>query len=119
VEAACRQAGTNGWCCNIIQPDPDDHGPDGINIHDWDDDGDLDLFVNYEEGNYSRLYFNPGREDVRKLWSEYVEFKHGKCEDSGMGDLDGDGDIDYIANGGWVYFNPGSPRCVMPPSGRR
>ncbi|NQV35286.1 MAG: VCBS repeat-containing protein, partial [Phycisphaeraceae bacterium] len=25
----------------------------------------------------------------------------------GMGDLDNDGDMDYIANGGWVYFNPG------------
>jgi len=101
--------GPRGWPCNIIQPDPEDHGPDGANIHDWDDDGDLDLFVNYEEGKYSRLYFNPGRKDVRKSWSEYVEFKHGKCEDSGMGDLDGDGDIDYIANGGWVYFNPGTP----------
>jgi hypothetical protein len=21
--------------------------------------------------------------------------------------LDNDGDVDYIANGGWVYFNPG------------
>jgi arylsulfatase A-like enzyme len=100
--------GPSGWRCNIIQPDPEDHGPDGVNIHDWDDDGDLDLFVNYEEGKYSRLYFNPGKTDVRKIWSEYVEFKHGKCEDSGMGDLDGDGDLDYIANGGWIYFNPGT-----------
>ena len=33
-----------------------------------------------------------------------------KCEDSGIGDLDDDGDVDYIANGGWIYFNPGSDK---------
>ena len=101
------EPGPSGWRCHVIQPDPEDHGPDGINIHDWDGDGDLDLFVNYEEGKYSRLYFNPGDDTVRDIWSEYTELKHGKCEDSGIGDLDNDGDIDYIANGGWVYFNPG------------
>ncbi|MFT5472591.1 MAG: hypothetical protein ACI856_000910 [Kiritimatiellia bacterium] len=99
--------GANGWRCNVVQADPEDHGPDGINIHDWDCDGQLDLFVNYEEGKYSRLYFNPGKHAVRDPWPDFVEFTHGNCEDSGMGDLDNDGDIDYIANGGWVYFNPG------------
>ena len=101
------KAGPSGWRCNVIQPDPKDAGPDGINLHDWDGDGDLDVFVNYEEGAYSRLYFNPGKAKLRDLWSDYIEFKHGKCEDSGIGDLDNDGDIDYIANGGWIYFNPG------------
>ncbi|MCH2211751.1 MAG: VCBS repeat-containing protein [Fuerstiella sp.] len=101
------EPGASRWRCHVVQPDPEDHGPDGINIHDWDGDGDLDLFVNYEEGSYSRLYFNPGGDTVRDIWSEYTELKHGQCEDSGMGDLDNDGDIDYVANGGWVYFNPG------------
>jgi hypothetical protein len=99
--------GPTGWRTHVIQPDSSDHGPDGINFHDWDKDGDIDVFVNYEEGKYSRLYFNPGREKLRQLWPEWIEFRHGKCEDSGIGDLDNDGDIDYIANGGWVYFNPG------------
>lgn len=100
--------GPSGWRVNVIQPDPENHGPDGFNHHDWDGDGDLDVFVNFEEGGYSRLYFNPGKSRIRELWTDYIELeRHGKCEDSGIGDLDNDGDIDYIANGGHVYFNPG------------
>ena len=109
------KAGPTGWRCHVVQPDPEDHGPDGINVHDWDGDGDSDLFVNFEEGGYSRLYFNPGSKNVRKVWLEFIEFNHGKCEDSGIGDLDADGDTDYVANGGWIYFNPGK-RQVRDPS---
>ena len=102
------KTGPDGWRVHVIQPDPQDHGPDGFNYHDWDGDGDLDVFVNFEEGGYSRLYFNPGKEKIRGLWTDYIELeRHGKCEDSGIGDLDQDGDIDYVANGGHVYFNPG------------
>jgi hypothetical protein len=101
------KAGPSGWRCHVIFPDPRNDGPDGINLHDWNGDGHLDVFSNAEEGAYSRLYFNPGPGKVRDLWDDYVEFRHGKCEDSGMGDLDNDGDMDYIANGNWIYFNPG------------
>lgn len=99
--------GEDGWSCHTIHPDPEDNGPDGINLHDWDGDGHLDVLSNAEEGAFSRLYFNPGPDQVRSVWNDYIEFAHGKCEDSGIGDLDGDGDPDYVANGGWVFFNPG------------
>ena len=99
--------GPSGWRCNVIQADPNDHGPDGFNFHDWDGDGNLDVFVNFEEGGYSRLYFNPGREKIREPWTDFIEMeRHGKCEDSSIGDLDNDRKIDYIANGGHIYFSP-------------
>lgn len=110
------QAGPNGWKCHVIQADPENHGPDGINIHDWNGDGKLDLFVNYEEGKYSRLYLSPESKPLHNAllepWTNSIQFNHGKCEDSGVGDLDNDGDIDYIANGGWVYFNPGKEKLT-------
>ena len=72
------QAGPGGWRCHVIHPDPRDDGPDGINTYDWDADGDLDVFVNAEEGKYSRLYFNPGQGAVRDVWTDYIEFRHGQ-----------------------------------------
>jgi hypothetical protein len=54
------QADPTGWRAHVIQPDHGNIGPDGINLHDRDADRDLDNFVNYEAGKYSRLFFNRG-----------------------------------------------------------
>ena len=39
------KTGSSGWCCNVIQTNPKDHGPDVINIHDWDGDKINDLVI--------------------------------------------------------------------------
>ncbi len=112
--------GPSGWRAHVIQPDPNEDGPDGFNFHDWDGDGDWDVLVNFEEGGYSRLYFNPGKENIRALWTDYIELeRHGPCEDSCIGDLDNDGDMDYVANGGHIYFNPGKGDVRSPEKWRR
>jgi hypothetical protein len=68
------KAGESGWRCHVIQPDPNDHGPDGINFQDWSGNGLVDVMVNYEEGKYSRLYFHPGTKTCRDPWSDWIEF---------------------------------------------
>lgn len=103
------------WRCHIIDPDLKDHGPDGVTVCDIDGDGRPDLLVPFEEGNYSRVYFHPGFADARhqSRWS-YIQFPIGG-EDNGAGDLDQDGHLDIIINGGHVFFNPG-PTSVRDPS---
>ncbi len=103
------------WRCHIIDPDPKDHGPDGVTVRDFDGDGLPDLLVPFEEGNFSRLYFHPGFADVRhqSRWS-FIEFPVGG-EDNGAGDLDQDGFEDIIINGGQIFFNPG-PSMARDPS---
>ena len=95
------------WQCHIVDPDSKDHGPDGVTIRDFDQDGLPDLLVPFEEGNFSRLYFHPGYQyaENQSRWN-YIEFPFGG-EDNGAGDLDQDGHIDLIINGGHVFFNPG------------
>ena len=95
------------WRCHIIDPDPQNHGPDGVTIRDFNRDGLPDLLVPFEEGGYSRVYFHPGFEEApyQSRWMA-IEFPFGG-EDNGAGDLDGDGHIDLVINGGHVFFNPG------------
>jgi hypothetical protein len=97
----------DSWRCHIIDPDPRDHGPDGATIRDFDQDGLPDLLVPFEQGDYSRLYFHPGYQFAQNQsrWT-YIEFPFGG-EDNGAGDLDQDGHIDLVINGGHIFFNPG------------
>jgi hypothetical protein len=67
--------------------------------------------VPFEEGGYSRISFHPGFEHTkeRNLW-ESIEFPFGG-EDNGAGDLDMDGHIDLVINGGQVLFNRGPKKA--------
>lgn len=96
------------WICHTVDGDPQDHGPDGVTVRDFNADGRPDLLVPFEQGGYSRIYWHPGHDSItdESKWS-HVEFPHGG-EDAGAGDLDDDGNIDIILNGGIVYFNPGA-----------
>jgi hypothetical protein len=95
------------WLCHTINGDPKDHGPDGVTVRDFNADGRPDLLVPFEQGGYSRIYWHPGNESVRdeSKWT-YIQFPHGG-EDAGAGDLDDDGHVDIVLNGGIIYFNPG------------
>ena len=103
----------DSWHCHVIDFDAQDHGPDGATIRDFNGDGFPDILVPFEEGDYSRLYFHPGYKKVtlQSQWT-YVEFPIGG-EDNGAGDLDGDGYIDLVINGGHVFFNPGPESCDL------
>jgi len=103
------RAGASGWRCNVIQLDPHDDGPDGFNHWDWDGDGDLDVFVNFEEGGYSRLFFNPGREQLRSTgnWVKMTLFEQeARCPV--VWDLDGDSLKDLIVGASVWYKQPTS-----------
>ncbi|HHP7242329.1 MAG TPA: FG-GAP-like repeat-containing protein, partial [Cyclobacteriaceae bacterium] len=81
--------------------------PNDIVLSDMDGDGDLDIvtapdainsqyFVLLNDGGGSFSYGNPfGNIDTR---IDYVE----------LGDLDGDGDLDAVLEGRFIYFNDGS-----------
>ncbi len=107
VLSAPLAAGAASWQAHIIAPDPLDHGPDGVTIRDFDADGLPDVLVPYEQGGYSRIYFHPGPGEAsqQSRWT-FIEFPFGG-EDNGAGDLDQDGHVDAIVNGGHIYFNPG------------
>ena len=96
------------WICHTIDGDPQDHGPGGVTVRDFNADGRPDLLVPFEQGGYSRIYWHPGHKLVtdESQWT-YIQFPHGG-EDAGAGDLDDDGNIDIVLNGGIVYFNPGA-----------
>ncbi|WP_455244454.1 FG-GAP repeat domain-containing protein, partial [Petrachloros mirabilis] len=99
--------GPSGWRVNVIQPDPEDDGPDGFNHHDWDGDGDLDVFVNFEEGGYSCLYFNPGKKELRDAeeWVQMILFEN-EARNPVVSDIDGDGLNDLIVGARAWYKQP-------------
>ena len=93
----------------------------GSNWGDFDNDGNLDLFVtNSDEDNF--LYRNDGSGNFAKITSGLVVSDGGESYGSSWGDFDNDGNLDlFVANGfgedNFLYRNDGSGNFVKITSG--
>jgi len=71
----------------------------GASWGDYDNDGDLDLFVPNDFGENNFLYNNNGDGSFTKVTSGIVVNDGGRSAGSGWGDFDNDGDLDlFVAN---------------------
>jgi hypothetical protein len=96
-------------------------GGDGVRLHDWEGDGDLDVVVGWEQAGASRLYINPGATPkAKKLWPSVDVGPAKSIEDAVMADVDGDGRVDVISatEGGSakliVHFAPKKGDAMAP-----
>ncbi|HWA06474.1 MAG TPA: FG-GAP-like repeat-containing protein [Ignavibacteria bacterium] len=84
---------------------------------DYDNDGDLDLFVSNDNDQNEFLYENNGNGTFTKITAGEIVNSGGRSNGSAWGDYDLDGDIDlYVANGNqpvqqnnFLFRNNGTP----------
>lgn len=79
---------------------------------DYDNDGDLDLFVTHYTGENNRLFRNDGGGSFTKITAGAIVNDAGSSVGSTWGDIDNDGDIDlFVANdlneNEFLYLNNG------------
>ncbi|UII26303.1 FG-GAP-like repeat-containing protein [Fulvivirga maritima] len=87
-------------------------GSVGSSWGDYDNDGDMDLFVANAGTKYNTLYNNQGDGTFEKVTSGAIVTDRGNTHGSTWTDLDNDGDLDlYITNdageGNYLYINNG------------
>ena len=83
---------------------------------DYDNDGDLDLFVSNDNNQNNALYSNNGDGTFSKITTGDIVNNAGRSNGSSWGDYDNDGDIDlYVTNGdqpivqsNFLYRNDGN-----------
>src|SRR5690606_14181918 len=93
-------------------------GGDGVGSAwgDYDNDGDLDLFVANDNNQNNALYSNNGDGSFTKVTTGDIVNNAGRSNGSSWGDYDNDGDIDlYVTNGdqptaqsNFLYRNDGN-----------
>lgn len=82
-----------------------------VNWTDYDNDGDLDLFVTNEDNQNDNLYRNDGGGVFTKITNVPIVLDGGSTMSSSWGDMDNDGDLDlFLANdrtGNALFRNDG------------
>ena len=73
-------------------------GADGVRLADVNGDGLTDIATGWEEGGFTKVYFHPGRTDVREHWPSVVIGYSPSVEDAVFADLDDDGNVDVISS---------------------
>ena len=54
------------WNMHVI--DDSSSGADGVKVADINGDGLMDITTGWEEGNKTRVYLSPGKENVKQKW---------------------------------------------------
>ena len=94
------------WNMHVI--DDSSSGADGVKVADINGDGLMDITTGWEEGNKTRVYLCPGKENVKQKWPAVTVGDAKGVEDATFADLDGDGATDVISslqNGGRVVIH--------------
>ncbi|MBE9463913.1 FG-GAP repeat domain-containing protein [Dyadobacter subterraneus] len=73
-------------------------GADGVRFEDANGDGLQDIVTGWEQSGLVRIYFNPGKTQVKSKWNYVTVGLAPNVEDAVLVDLDGDGSKDVISS---------------------
>jgi len=97
-------------------------GADGVRLADVNGDGLMDVATGWEEGGITRVYLQPGKDEVRKQWPAVTVGDTPNVEDALLVDLDGDRRTDVVSccegrtRTMFVHWAPTEPGRYLQPS---